>query len=88
VLLNDTLSLQKKGLGWHMAEDGLGSLVQHLAGGWFRRCAMLVISAISHLAFFLPLRHQNTKFHEGKALTLCSFLYGLWLLLPPHEKLL
>jgi hypothetical protein len=31
VLLNDTLSLQKKGLGWHMAEDGLGSLVQHLA---------------------------------------------------------
>jgi hypothetical protein len=48
-------------------------------------------SAISHLAFFLPLRHQDTKFHEGKALTLCYSLCPLSLcgyFSPPHEKLL
>jgi hypothetical protein len=48
-------------------------------------------AAISHLAFFLPLRHQNTKFHEGEALTLCYSLCPLSLcgyFSPPHEKLL
>jgi hypothetical protein len=36
-------------------------------------------------------RHQNTKFHEGKALTLCYSLCPLSLcgyFSPPHEKLL